>query len=95
MQFSSFRDRKYCLHASYAGTGQPANNVAPGQPCYRERVSFGKVIGNYVGPAIGEKMPTTNDISHYSKDGGSYCFWVGAEARAKAINDVKSRIGKW
>ena len=53
----------------YAGTGQPANNVAPGQPGYRERVNFGKVIGNYVDPVKGEKMPTTNGIIHYSKDG--------------------------
>ncbi|WP_425126117.1 hemagglutinin repeat-containing protein [Burkholderia gladioli] len=53
----------------YAGTGQPANNVAPGQPGYRERVNFGKVIGNYVDPVTGEKMPTTNGIVHYSKDG--------------------------
>lgn len=53
----------------YAGTGQPANNVAPGQPGYRERVNFGKVIGNYVDPVTGEKMPTTNGIIHYSKDG--------------------------
>ncbi|WP_226263634.1 hemagglutinin repeat-containing protein [Burkholderia metallica] len=53
----------------YAGTGQPANNVAPGQPGYRERVNFGKVIGNYVDPATGEKTPTTNGIIHYSKDG--------------------------
>ncbi|MGU3780328.1 polymorphic toxin type 50 domain-containing protein [Burkholderia metallica] len=53
----------------YAGTGQPANNVAPGQPGYRERVNFGKVIGNYVDPVTGEKTPTTNGIIHYSKDG--------------------------
>uniref|UniRef100_UPI001640FF82 hemagglutinin repeat-containing protein n=1 Tax=Burkholderia gladioli TaxID=28095 RepID=UPI001640FF82 len=53
----------------YAGTGQPANNVAPGQPGYRERVNFGKVIGNYVDPVTGEKLPTTNGIIHYSKDG--------------------------
>ncbi|MGN4155716.1 polymorphic toxin type 50 domain-containing protein [Burkholderia gladioli] len=57
------------LTLSYAGTGQPANNVAPGQPGYRERVNFGKVIGNYVDPVTGEKMPTTNGIVHYSKDG--------------------------
>ncbi|SDB88406.1 two-partner secretion domain-containing protein [Paraburkholderia lycopersici] len=53
----------------YAGSGQPANNVAPGQPGYRERVNFGTVIGNYVDPVTGESTPTTNGIIHYSKDG--------------------------
>ncbi|AXV88392.1 hemagglutinin repeat-containing protein [Ralstonia solanacearum] len=53
----------------YAGRGQPANNVSPGQPGYRERVNFGKPIGNYVDPVTGGKMPTTNGIIHYGKDG--------------------------
>ncbi len=53
----------------FAGTGQPANNVAPGQPGYRERVNFGSVIGNYVDPVTGDQVPTTNGIIHYSKDG--------------------------
>ncbi|TXC84870.1 polymorphic toxin type 50 domain-containing protein [Paraburkholderia azotifigens] len=53
----------------FAGTGQPANNVAPGQPRSRERVNFGSVIGNYVDPVTGDQVPTTNGIIHYRKDG--------------------------
>ncbi|WP_213233280.1 polymorphic toxin type 50 domain-containing protein [Caballeronia sp. NK8] len=57
------------LSNDFAGTGQPVNNVSPGQAGYRERVDFGTVIGNYVDPVTGQKTPTTNGIIHYSKDG--------------------------
>jgi hypothetical protein len=54
---------------NFAGTGQPANNVPRGQPGFKERVDFGQIIGNYVDPATGEKLPTTKGIIHYSKSG--------------------------
>ncbi|MHA6889564.1 polymorphic toxin type 50 domain-containing protein [Ralstonia pseudosolanacearum] len=33
------------------------------------RVNFGTLIGNYVDPVTGDKMPTMNGIIHYGKDG--------------------------
>lgn len=54
---------------NFAGTGQPANNVPRGQPGFKERVDFGQIIGNYVDPSTGEKLPTTKGIIHYSKAG--------------------------
>src|ERR1700754_3931629 len=53
----------------HVGTGQPANSVTPGMAGYKERVDFGTIIGNWVDPSTGQKMPTTNGIIHYSKDG--------------------------
>ena len=51
----------------FAGTGQPvAGNV--GQPGYRERVDFGKVIGEYH-DLSGKISETTKGIIHYSKKG--------------------------
>lgn len=55
--------------AGRAGTGQPVNSVPTGQPGYRERVDFGKVIGNYVDPNTGASVPTTKGVIHYAADG--------------------------
>lgn len=35
----------------------------------KERVDFGKVIGSYVDPVTGEKIPTTKGIIHYGSKG--------------------------
>lgn len=35
----------------------------------KERIDFGKIIGNYVDPVTGRKQPTTVGIIHYSKSG--------------------------
>jgi hypothetical protein len=45
-----------------AGTGTPVNNVPRGTPGFRERVDFGKVIGQYIDPASDAAVPTTKGI---------------------------------
>jgi hypothetical protein len=52
-----------------AGTGQAVNNVPRGQPGFKERVDFGKVIGKYIDPNTGVSTPTTKGIINYSKNG--------------------------
>lgn len=47
---------------SFSGKGAP---LGPN----KERVDFGKTIGNYVDPDTGTKYPTTVGIIHYSKSG--------------------------
>ena len=50
------------LIKQHSGTGQPLDPN-------KERVDFGKVIGNYVDASSGESYPTTMGIIHYSKSG--------------------------
>jgi hypothetical protein len=52
-----------------AGTGQQIGNTPVGQPGSKERVDFGKNIGNYVDPVTGEKAPTNVGIIHYGSRG--------------------------
>lgn len=52
----------------FAGTGQPVSGTR-GTPGFKERVNFGKQIGEYVDPQTGVATPTSNGIIHYSKDG--------------------------
>jgi RHS repeat-associated protein len=54
--------------AQQVGKGTSLNNVPLGQLGSKERVDFGKVIGNYVDNS-GQSTPTTKGIVHYSKDG--------------------------
>ncbi|MGO8529938.1 polymorphic toxin type 50 domain-containing protein [Rhizobium ruizarguesonis] len=55
---------------AHAGTGQQVGNIPAGQPGSKERVDFGnKVIGKYVNPVTGEKIPTTTGIIHYGSKG--------------------------
>ena len=53
--------------AERAGTGRPVNNVARGQPGFREHVDFGETIGDFVKDGVAS--PTTNGIIHYGKRG--------------------------
>jgi hypothetical protein len=53
----------------FGGTGTAVNDVPGGQPGFRERVNFGKIIGNFVDDDTGRSYPTTNGIIHYSKKG--------------------------
>jgi hypothetical protein len=53
--------------AQRAGTGTPVNNIARGQPGFRERVDFGETIGDFVRDGVA--TPTTNGIIHYGKGG--------------------------
>jgi filamentous hemagglutinin len=57
------------LVIKFAGTGEPANNYAPGTPGYRERVDFGEPIGFFINRKTGKSFPTTKGIIHYSKKG--------------------------
>lgn len=50
------------LVAAYSGKGTALGDN-------KERVDFGKTIGNYVDPVTGAKHPTTVGIIHYSKSG--------------------------
>lgn len=50
------------LVESFSGKGTPLGDN-------KERVDFGKVIGNYVDPNTKEKHPTTLGVIHYSKSG--------------------------
>lgn len=52
-----------------AGTGQQLGDRPVGSAGSKERVDFGKEIGNYVDPATGEKTPTTMGLIHYGSDG--------------------------
>ncbi|MGR9320832.1 hemagglutinin repeat-containing protein (plasmid) [Rhizobium leguminosarum] len=54
---------------AHAGTGQQVGNIPVGQAGSKERVDFGKVIGSYVDPVTGEKIPTTKGIIHYGSKG--------------------------
>ncbi len=55
--------------AKSAGTGTPVGSVPRGSPGFKERINFGKIIGNYVDPVTGTSSPTTNGIIIYAKDG--------------------------
>ena len=57
------------LLRQFAGKGTPLNKVPRFQPGFRERVSFGTVIGDYVDPATGIATPTTNGVIHYGGRG--------------------------
>ena len=52
-----------------AGTGQQVGSVPVGQPGSKERVDWGRPIGNYVDPQTGNRTPTSNGIIHYGKGG--------------------------
>ncbi len=60
--FSSTLEDAENLVKQYAGTG-----IAIGAE--RERIDFGKIIGQYVDQETGQKYPTTIGIIHYAKDG--------------------------
>ena len=51
-----------------AGTGQQLGDTPVGDPGSRERVDFGRNIGNVVNPK-GESAPTSVGNIHYGKDG--------------------------
>ena len=54
---------------SKLGTGQQVGKIAIGMPGSKERINYGKVIGNYIDPQTGVSTPTTNGIIHYGKNG--------------------------
>ena len=60
--FSGTQKQAETLIKQHSGTGQP---LGPN----KERVDFGKVIGNYVDDSSGKSYPTTMGIIHYSKSG--------------------------
>ena len=51
-----------------AGTGDTISGTPPA-PGAKERVDFGKVIGEYIDPKTKMGTPTTKGIIHYSKAG--------------------------
>ncbi|HEK2627675.1 TPA: VENN motif pre-toxin domain-containing protein, partial [Proteus mirabilis] len=51
------------------GTGEQVGNIKVGLPGSKERVDFGKVIGNFVDKDTGQAIPTTRGIVHYGKNG--------------------------
>ena len=60
--------------AGHAGTGSPINAVPAGQPGHRERIDFGRVIGEHLerpdaSGQPGRRTPTTVGIIHYGKRG--------------------------
>ncbi|HHK5725460.1 TPA: hemagglutinin repeat-containing protein [Serratia marcescens] len=54
---------------SKLGTGQQVGSTVIGTPGSKERINYGKVIGNYIDPQTGVSTPTTNGIVHYGKNG--------------------------
>ncbi|WP_208642061.1 polymorphic toxin type 50 domain-containing protein, partial [Citrobacter gillenii] len=51
------------------GTGQQVGKVDVGLAGSKERIDFGKPIGNFVDKDTGLTVPTTKGIVHYGKDG--------------------------
>ncbi len=51
------------------GTGEQVGSLTPPVPGSKERIDFGRIIGEYVDPKTSRATPTTNGIIHYSKDG--------------------------
>ena len=51
------------MQDKFAGKGQLLPNGK------KERVDFGKTIGNYYDRNTGEYLDTTNGLIHYGKDG--------------------------
>ncbi|EIS1622186.1 VENN motif pre-toxin domain-containing protein, partial [Salmonella enterica subsp. enterica serovar Sandiego] len=51
------------------GTGQQVGKVEVGLAGSKERIDFGKPIGNFVDRDTGLSVPTTKGIVHYGKDG--------------------------
>ncbi|MGI8665833.1 MAG: polymorphic toxin type 50 domain-containing protein [Jatrophihabitans sp.] len=51
-----------------AGSGQPVNNIPPGQANFKERVDYGKEIGVHVA-RDGTRSPTTVANIVYAADG--------------------------
>ncbi len=54
---------------SKLGTGQQVGKTSIGTPGSKERINYGNIIGNYIGPQTGVSTPTTNGIVHYGKNG--------------------------
>lgn len=52
-----------------AGMGQQIGSRPVGQSGSKERVDFGRSIGNYVDPVSGEKTPTSVGVVHYGSRG--------------------------
>lgn len=52
-----------------ASFGQQVGNTPVGKPGSKERVDFGKSIGNYADPVTGEKSSTSMGIIHYGERG--------------------------
>jgi filamentous hemagglutinin len=56
----------------WAGKGHAINKVPPGEPGSKERVDFGKVIGDYVDPLTGDTRSTTRGIIVYDHLGNAH-----------------------
>ena len=59
------------LLEQFAGTGEQVGKTLPGQAGYKERVDFGKIIGDYAKKQGSEVkfQPTTKGIIRYDKEG--------------------------
>ncbi|MDU6434742.1 MAG: polymorphic toxin type 50 domain-containing protein, partial [Pantoea sp.] len=77
---------------SKLGTGQQVGNAAIGTPGSKERINYGKVIGNYIDPQTGVSTPTTNGIVHYGKKWCSYCSCktIGVNSTMKKSTDFNN-----
>ncbi|HEM7510188.1 TPA: hypothetical protein U2J54_003224 [Providencia rettgeri] len=51
------------------GKGEQVGKIPVDQPGSKERINYGKIIGNYTDPETGKSQPTTNGIVHYGKNG--------------------------
>ena len=56
----------------WAGTGQPINDIPIGRPGSKERVDFGRIIGDYVDPATGMAIRITRGIIAYDRRGRAH-----------------------
>ncbi|MEV6361438.1 polymorphic toxin type 50 domain-containing protein [Nocardia asteroides] len=55
--------------AKSAGTGDPVGPVPRGDAGFKERVDFGREIGQYADPQTGQLTPTSKGMIIYAKDG--------------------------
>jgi filamentous hemagglutinin len=55
-----------------AGTGRPVNDTPVGEPGSKERVDFGKVIGQHISPDTGKAVPTTKGVIVYDRKGNAH-----------------------
>ncbi len=53
----------------HAGTGEQVGKLPVGEVGSKERIDFGKIIGDYINKETNEQFPTTKGLIHYGSKG--------------------------